>query len=334
MRIVVLVTEDGFLMREYTRQIADALRDAFGEIEEFSYDGGSAALADVLDELRSYGLIQRHKLVILENADEFLKESKDDDDAGAPGSRPGHRQAMERYAADPVDHATLLMRARTWRAGKIDKAIAKVGMIFKAAALDDAAASAWVVKRCKKQYECEIKPDAAALLVAQVGAELGRLDVELGKVAAYVGTGGVIERSVVGELVGLSREEKVWAVQGAIASGEPRLAMAKFDEFRPIDSGTQTMIAWSIMDLMRKIHAAGRLLGQGENQFSVAKRLKLWGDAQNAIIGAARRMRPEVAADLLDRAVRTDQHNKSGVGNPVRSLEALAVEIADTIRKG
>ena len=95
MRIVVLRGKDQYLTTERTRQLADALRERFGDIDQFSYDGETATPVDVLDELRSYGLMSPHKLVILDKAEQFL-------------AREGHRPPMERYIEDPVEEATLL----------------------------------------------------------------------------------------------------------------------------------------------------------------------------------------------------------------------------------
>ena len=84
MRIVILYGKEPFLIQEASQRLVTRLQDTFGDIEQFSFDGDSAGLADVLDELRSYGLIQRHKLVTVANADKFL-------------SREGHRPAAEGY---------------------------------------------------------------------------------------------------------------------------------------------------------------------------------------------------------------------------------------------
>ena len=89
MPIVILHGPELFLHDEYTRRLVESLKTSHGEIEHFSFDGSTTPLAVVLDELRSYGLMQSHKLVVIDNASEFMK---------AAGNRP----AMERYAAEPM----------------------------------------------------------------------------------------------------------------------------------------------------------------------------------------------------------------------------------------
>ena len=75
MPIVVLHGPETFLIEEYTRRLVTELQQAHGEIEQFNFDGASCTLAMVLDELRSYGLMQSHKLVVIDGAAEFMRAS-------------------------------------------------------------------------------------------------------------------------------------------------------------------------------------------------------------------------------------------------------------------
>lgn len=322
MRIIVLAGKDTFQIASRTQEIIDTLEDKFGEIERFSYDGETAALADVLDELRSYGLIQRHKLVILDKAEEFL--AADD----------RRRPAMEAYAAAPVEDATLLMRAETWRAGKLDKAIAQVGAIFKVEPIDEVRAVGWCVKRCEKRHEATMSREAAERLVTLIGADLGRLDMEIAKLASFVGGGGNITPREVAQLVGLSREDEVWSIQSPIAAGDRKATITMLHDMMTLSrqpEGTRTLISWAVCDLLRKIHAAAHLLRQGVQPFQAAKQIKLWGASSQPILDAAKRTEPAVLAALLDDAIRMDANSKSGLGDAMRSLEVLALRIADTM---
>src|SRR5262249_1121256 len=150
-----------------------ALEEHFGGLEQFSFDGDRADLATLLDELRSYGLMQRHKLVILEDTDEFL------------ASREDRRRALEAYVANPVPEATFLMRAGGWKPGNLDKAVLKSGgAVVKCEPVSAEKAVQWCIARCAKRYECSIDDEAARRLVGRTGSDLGRLDSELGKLAA------------------------------------------------------------------------------------------------------------------------------------------------------
>ena len=339
MRIVVLYGKERFLIEEYTRSFAQLLEKKFGGLEQFTFDGESVQPASVLDELRSYGLMQRHKLVILDNAETFLagRKGADDEEDEESASSGTRRPLMERYAEAPVDDATLLMRAPTWRAGKLDKLILKAGgAIFECDTPNDRAAANWAIKRCEKQHGATLDADAAELLVARMGPELQHLDTELAKLAAIAAGAGqsTITRSLVGQSVGLSREEKAWEIQSAIVTGDASTMLRKL--YQQLETSSQrdesaiVPIVWAIIDLLRKLHAGAQLFARGLPPGAVRGQLKLWSDADQ-ILAIASRTKPAILARLLEKAIKTDQANKSGLGDPVRNVEALMIQIADNL---
>ena len=318
MRIVVLHGKELLLIHEATQRLITTLRDANGEIEQFSFDGASASLADVLDELRSYGLIQRHKLVIVDSADKFL-------------TREGYRRAMEGYAKSPVEEATLLMRAETWRKGNFDKLVTKVGALAKCDLLSDTQATSWCIEECQNRHGCSIQRSAAMLLVERLGCGLVRLDSELAKLAAFVGSDNAINRDDVAALVGRSREEQAWVLQSAIMSGRTSEALSKLRDLFEVSQLPEVLVMWAISDLLRRLHGAAQLLRQGQSPRAIAQQLRLWGPTGNRIVDTARRSAPRRFANLLQIAVQSDRQSKRGLGRPDRNLERLTVLVTDTI---
>jgi DNA polymerase-3 subunit delta len=266
--------------------------------------------------------------VILDNADKFLADKSDDEGESARGRlRP--RAALERYAEAPVDSSSLLLRAPTWRRGKLDKLVAKLGVIAKCDTPAPAAASTWCVNRCRMSHGTRIAGDAARLLVERIGPELGRLDTELAKLATMA-DGGTIDRATVLEMVGLSREDKAWVVQSAILTGDPGQAVHTIRELIEVSRSPEPLVMWAIVDLLRKLHDASRLLAAGRSEGAITKTLRLWGDS-TAVVRIARRLEPARWAQLLREAIATDVRTKTGLGKADRSLEGLALVVADTI---
>lgn len=318
MRIVVLCGKESFFISEGTRLLAEALRNAFGEIDQFTFDGVTAGLSDVLDELRTYALIRRHKLVILDHADKFL--------AGE-----GRRRALEAYARNPTAEASLLMRAEAWRPGTFDKLVAKVGVKIKCDPLPDVEAVRWCVAQCPRRHGRKIERPAAALLVEQLGSGLARLDSELAKLAAFIGQRQVIRRGEVVEMVGYSRQEKAWQLQSAVVGGVPGEAVAKVRELLEVSRLSEQLVIWAIGDLLRRLHTAAQLLREGVGSQAVAQQLRLFGPTGNRMIDIARRCDLNRIAQLLQLVVRTDMRSKTGFGRADRNLEALTLLVTDTI---
>jgi len=330
MRVVLLRGPELFLHAEYTRRLVELLRKEHGEIEQFRFDGDNVTLAEVLDELRTYGLMQHHKLVILDNADQFLANKKKGDEEGKEEASP-NRAAMERYVDAPVDNATLLLRAETWRPGKIDKLIEKVGTIQKCEPLSPSETAHNAVGRAEREYQVTLSPQAAALLVDRIGTNLARVDAEIARLASYVGDNGSITPQIIRDLVEPSREEMAWVIQEAVLMGEPGHALTRLTELLEISRQPKELIAWSLSDLLRKLYHASRMTKAGAHSSAVSRELRLWGPAAQMILSAARRIEPSRFAQLLHESMASDWRMKTGQRDPIRTLEGLVVRVADSI---
>lgn len=314
-RVAIFHGSEIFLRTLLTQQLKDALAKQFGEVDSVNFDGTTAAAADVLDECRSFGLIANHKMVIVDNADQLVKED--------------NRPLFERYAEAPSEGATLVLRSNTWRPGKLDKLVEAVGTIRKCEEVSIAEAISWSIARAKKRYECTIERDAAALLVERVGPTLGRLDSELAKLAAATPDGkGSITRDLVGQFVGLSREEEVWSLQGTLLAGNPEANVRAIREARDVAKHPVQLILWAMTDLAKKVHGCSAGLATGANPFALGKVYKLWGPSAEVVMSAAKRVKPAKARSLFEKCVETDSRLKSGLGDEDTALERLAIEFA------
>jgi DNA polymerase III delta subunit len=249
--MVVLHGVEDFLLQVYSNALREALAKEQGEIDVVTFNGETATAADILDECRSFGLIATHKLVLVDHADEVVKEE--------------NRALFERYAegliaADGEASATLVLRCKTWRAGKLDKLIEQVGTIKECREVTDAEAIKWAMERCKKRHSAELTREAADLLIARAGPSLGRIDSELGKLAAAAGLDASgktnpITPQVVAEFVKVSREEEIWAMQGTLLTGDlPRmLSELTYEPWRaPGDERVATQGPAQTMGVLRR----------------------------------------------------------------------------------
>lgn len=323
-RIVVLVGKDPFLQGEYTAALKEALIKQHGEIDTFRFDGPATTAAAVLDECRTFGLMQQHKLVVVDAADQLVKEE--------------NRPLMERYAAAPCESATLVLRCDKWNKGKLDALIEAVGVIKQCEALTAQQAAAWAGKRCQKRHNATIQPVAARMLVDRLGTELGKIDMELAKLAAHVGSEpgkpGTITTEAVEQMVGMGREEEVWVVQSTLLSAGPEQALACIRDALDVSRHHPTLVTYACLDLARKLHGAARGLKAGANPWQLAGKLRLWGDSKDAILAAAGRADPVRMSALFREAVEADRRQKTGQADPVRSLEALALRFAHAFGRG
>jgi len=319
-KVALLHGKESFLRHIHTQNLREALAKVHGTVDTVLFDGLSSSAADVLDECRSFGLIASFKLVVLDNAEALIKED----------NRPLFERYCESVAEQGEVGATLLLRAETWRPGKLDKLIDAVGAVIKCEEPPPGEAVKWVIARAKKEHKAEIAPDAAQMLVERVGARLTRLDSELGKLSAASG-GNPITTQLVAYFVGASREEEVWGIQATLLTAGPEEALQHLRYVLDVSRQPPTLVSYALVDLARKLHGASRAMKQGARPGELMRPLKLWGSSGDAILNAARKTDPDRALALLRTAVRGDHRSKSGFGEPERTLETVVLEFSQTL---
>lgn len=337
-RICALHGAEPMLQREHLDMLRAALEAAHGEVETILYDGRTVTLAEVLDELRSFSLMGRHKLVIVDEAEAFVT---------------AHRGSLERYAQSPVDHATLVLRSPRWHPGNLDKWIAQVGAVVKCDPLPPARAVPWLQRRATQAHGAQLPTPAAAELVRRLGTDLSRLDSELAKLAALAGPGKPITTDVIDQLVARSSDEQAWAVQEAVlsllqalprqrslfagreaeASATPtaRAVIDKIHELIDFSGQPDVLVAYFVVDLFRKLHLATMMKLQGASDSQIAERFRLFGPRRNAFLAAINRLDERRAAEFFDSVVRFDLRAKTGRGDFVRGLECFCASLPERL---
>ena len=327
-RVVLLQGSNSFLAAEYTSALKAKLAAAHGDLDVLHFDGKEHRLADVLDECRSFGLMQQHKMVVVDSAEELVKEA--------------NRPLVERYVEQPTEGATLVLRATKWYKGKLDAMIAAVGIAVECGDIGEEKALRWAIARAGKRHGAVLEPDAADLLIERCGDDLGKIDGELGKLSALAGAAPTsddanapkvaITVAMVREVVGRSRDESAWEWQSTLIMGQTEAALDRQRFLVNVQRESPQLLWWACMDLTRKLHAAASALKAGENEASISSALKLWGPAKGVLLSKARDMGPANARRALKLAVEGDAGVKSGLGDAERSLEVVAVRLTSLLK--
>ncbi|MFG0251216.1 MAG: DNA polymerase III subunit delta [Phycisphaeraceae bacterium JB051] len=324
-RICVLYGPEMMLKKQYMQQLRSIMEEAHGEVQTIQFNASDCSLAEVFDELRSYGLMQQYKMVIVDEADEFAKE---------------HRDALTRYADAPVDHGTLVLRSTKWNKGNLDKAIDKVGCLIKCDAPTPAVAATWLVAQ-SKVHKCKLDKATAQILVSRIGCDLMRLDAELAKLSLLVEPGAKIDEKLIDQVVGRSSDEQAWVVQEAIlqalSSGNALgktaggKAIEKIHELVDLSNQHEVLVLYFVADLMRKLNVALQMRKAGAADAEISRQMKLWGPRQTLFMSLLRRLPEYRAGALLDQVVKADAGSKSGLGNAMRNLECFCTILSDSL---
>jgi DNA polymerase-3 subunit delta len=275
-------------------------------------------------------------VVVVNDADVFVSE---------------HRQAMERYAKSPVEQAALVFRSVRWNPGNLDKAIAKVGCVLKCDVLSSSAARGWLERRAQQTHGVKLSAQAAGCLVDRIGSDLGMLDSELGKLVVLAGDRGAVTEALIKQVVSKGSDEEAWAIQQVVLAGisgrsgrglsvshwtgakhqrggETPGLIEKVHELIDLSGQPDVLVAYFVIDIVRKMYLAVVMIAEGLGEQQVAERLKVFGPRRAAFFAAVRELDQVAAGALFESVVRYDSRAKSGYGGFVRGLECFCAGLS------
>ena len=213
--VYALTGSDRFLRTEALQVLQKQLGVEEG-LESVRVDGDTVELADVLDEVRTPSLLGPARVVIVDDADDFISKN---------------RATLEKFCADRNHAGKLVLLCDSMpKNTRLHKVIAECGEVIDCAPPSGRAILGWIVQRAKKTYGKSIDERAAQRLKDHVGDAPGWLDSELAKLAAYVGDRAEIGWKDIEEVTGELREEKVFGVIDAMAVGDTVTALRLWDQ--------------------------------------------------------------------------------------------------------
>jgi DNA polymerase-3 subunit delta len=284
------------------------------ELGARQFEGKTAALADVLDELSLLPFFGSRRLVVVSNADEFVS---------------AHRDALERFVQQPSRSGVLVLCVQSWPSNtRLFKFVNQSGLAIDCRSPAPHQLAPWCRRWASDRYGKRLAADAADLLVELASGGLGMLDQEINKLCCYVGECAEITAADVDKLVAAGRVETVWKIIDAAASGDTVSALRMLQAL--LSAGEQPIAVFgAISSHLRRLAKAHRLVAQGESVRSALPKagIQFYTDkaqAQLRYLGPGRLMR------LYRWLLETDLGMKGdSMLPPDHLLERLVVRLAD-----
>ena len=303
------------------------------------FDGPTARMADVLDECRTPSLLAPLRVVCVRQADVFLAYKAEDDDAesggGGKGSRHrrprSNREILEDYLESPSPTGVLILECGVWlKTTRLYKLVPRVGRTIACEPLKGMTLTKWVADQAAGAYRCQLEFMAAEGLVNLVGDSLGLLDSELAKLATFVAPRTLIRVEDVENLVGVSREEKVFKITDAVARRDAATALALWEQVLATDRDAPYRAVGGLAYGFRRLAEARRMMDQGMAAADAAKTLKPWMLRPSELPDLKRqicRFSARQWQDHLVQLLHIDVGTKSGLGTVRSSVEKLIVSL-------
>jgi len=309
-----LIGDDSFLQ---VQKLGEILSSAPKDAQRIDIDGDRADLSDVLDEVRSFAMFGSSKVVVVRDADDFITK---------------FRGQLEDYLEKPSSSATLIFRVGEMRSNtRVYKLISKTGVIEKCEPPKQFELPGWIVARAKSVHQATLSPEAAKLLADRIGADLGRLDNELAKLA-IASDGKKIEVADVSKGVSFQREQEMWDMTNALASGNIKDALQRWRQLLQSDSSSEFRAVTWISMWLENVRKALAMKKSGMNSFAIASALRIWPkEMQEPFFKTANALGEKRVAQAIDDLTTIDRKTKTGLGDARDHVERFILSFGSVV---
>jgi DNA polymerase III delta subunit len=321
LRAYVITGDAGPLVERARQSVEAALRPKLGPVA-FNHDRFRASEPHAMRAFTSARTLPMM-------ADLRLVEIRDLQDASSELF-----EAYVAYMADPSPSAVMLLSGTGFP--KVEKGspnwAVKVKHVSKGAGLvlsfasTAVAPAAFAVEMAQRLGKVLTTEDASRL-VAVVGADLGRIEQEIKKLAIFVGDAPTIDSDAITLAGSMVAEAVIWDLTAGLAARDAELALTALHRLQQGGDDARKllgMIAWQIRELLR----VSQLVRAGASDKDITTQAKIRWDLLRRVRPTMERGFPD-AADLLRRLATANRYMNSHRAGADRILEGFVLEMLD-----
>jgi len=176
-------------------------------------------------------------------------------------------------------------------------------------------------------HDKRLDRQAAELLVELAGDDLGRLYNEIDKLSLFAHNDKAITVSHVELLIGHNRLFNSFAVIDACLAGETAKAVNRLRDMFSKDRSAEYAFVGAFAYHFRRLFGAKKLLEEGLGSSEIAKRLRIWSNADR-FFGQLHKISLVQIAENLKQLAEIDYAIKTGRAKPQVAAEQLVLKIA------
>jgi DNA polymerase-3 subunit delta len=275
--------------------------------------GDEVQLSDVTDELLTISMFGDRRIVMVEDADGFVKDN---------------RAGLEKYVAVPAKASLLILDVKSWpKNTRLAKSLNTAGLAVECNPLSGIALIKWLQNLARERFSKTLDRETAALMITLAGDRLGILQQEVAKLASLAGDADRISSEDVQQAVGDWRTQTTWVMLDAVRDGNVAEAIRSLDSLVSAGEPVQKIMG-GVTFVFRKFAEATELARQTRDVRGALTSAGVFPSAVGAGEAYLRRIGFDRASRILQTLADADANLKGGSRIAVhRQLEEVLVRL-------
>ena len=320
--VYLLVGEESYLVDQTLLKLKAAL-SIHEEVEVMTFDLEEVAVEEVLLEADTIPFFSERKLVIAKNAS-FLKASEKGKE-----KIEHDLKRLEKWLLDPFDMSVTVFIApyeKLDERKKITKLMKEHTVLVQAESPNEKDLSTWITGQVKTHGKT-IRQNAVDQLVSLVGTNMQHLQIEIEKLALYLGDteSGEITEQLVEELVAKTLEQDAFKMLNAFLEGNKKLALEIYHDLLR-QKEEPIMLVGLLASNIRTMSNVYYLVKKGYHPQQIAKQLKVHPYRVKLLVENKKRPSAESLLKALYHLANVDLALKTTGGNRERHLELFLLK--------
>ncbi|MCP8967186.1 DNA polymerase III subunit delta [Ectobacillus ponti] len=297
-------TEAYFIQETLQLLLTEALAEEDREFNTVVYDLDESYLEDAVEDARTLPFLGERKVIIIKSP-YFLTAQKEKLEQNV--------KVLEEYVAEPSPFSIMIFVApfeKLDERKKITKLLKKESEVLEANALQTQGIQGWIEEQAAAAG-IGVESGAAEALLGLVGTNMQLLSQEVQKLCLYLGTGGVLTRDTVEELVPKSMEQNVFALTERVMRRDTVGAMRILEDLLVLQEEPIKILAL-LASQFRLLYQVKELQQRGYAQNQIASHIGVHPYRVKLAMNQTKSFSFEALRSIIDHLADADYDMKTG----------------------
>ena len=310
----VICGENPFLVSKECEKLTDTiLGDEDRSMAIYEPRANEASVADVLDELRTLPFLASKRVVLIKDAEPFVRANAD---------------ALMSYLDDISPSGVLILTVTSWdKRTRFHKKFQKTGGLIEVGKLYSNQLPAYITAYTQQTHSIRLDGQTSRMLVELVGDDPGRLCREVDKLVVFVAGRKTISPQDIESLIGHNRMFDAFGVIDSVSAGQLGPAISRIRNMFDADRSAEYSVVGAFGYHFRRLFRAKAMISKGLSPQQAAMKTGV-RYKQNEFLQQVARLSLTQLASIMAELGRIDFGLKTGQTAATVSMERLILMIA------